>query len=504
MDHTTIISKLEDLLPEIKSTQDPAGVMLKYARENNLSPAQLQKLGQVYNIAKTLTFMDKSASRGGTFSVLDTEDLLNRFSEFRPAVKASRSSIEDWCDAPEDRTKAASLEDWTEVPASVETNRIPKFVNGVPVLVEESNEQTFKLASFLDNLHSEAELEFQGILKNAAEIDQELMDVGQLIDDQEDFLRQSFTKLADHIRINGTPFSEVEQDCLELEDPVLMKAACNTASNYLTQLNVPHSRGEASARPHLARDRHGLVDLMKAAAQALDLRNGAIKYASSLKEPPKQKSKPKSTDNPGEEASKSEADPAPAKPDKAEKPDEFAGLRRPRGLPAMVRDTAPEKAEETQNRAQKETFDTILGSIQRNVIKPGQALVDPAYDSAHSLLKNLWGSASKPRANKRQQLIDESGEDTLFTTALHRLLTTDPILSKADPQNVASLAHSIRSAAPDAARDPNFLRFALREALQYDAVPLHTYKDLTAMQELRTKTDRTRRDLERERYATNA
>ena len=46
---------------------------------------------------------------------------------------------------------------------------------------------------------------------------------------------------------------------------------------------------------------------------------------------------------------------------------------------------------------------------------------------------------------------------------------------------VADLANSIRNTNPQAALDLNYLKFTLREAIQYGALPHHTTKDLISM-----------------------
>jgi hypothetical protein len=39
MTHQKILDTLDELMPRIASTRDPEGVMLKFAKENNLYPA---------------------------------------------------------------------------------------------------------------------------------------------------------------------------------------------------------------------------------------------------------------------------------------------------------------------------------------------------------------------------------------------------------------------------------------------------------------------------------
>ena len=94
--------------------------------------------------------------------------------------------------------------------------------------------------------------------------------------------------------------------------------------------------------------------------------------------------------------------------------------------------------------------------------------------------------------------IDSMLEALQTRTLLERMLLTDPIIREADPDMVVSLYNTLQQANPEIARDPNLIRFALREAIQYESVPLHTYKDLVETDEKRQKA-LTARD-----YNTNA
>jgi hypothetical protein len=65
---------------------------------------------------------------------------------------------------------------------------------------------------------------------------------------------------------------------------------------------------------------------------------------------------------------------------------------------------------------------------------------------------------------------------------------------------VVSLYNTLAKANPEIVKDKNLLRFALREALQYDAVPLHTYKDLISMGKDRADTQEKLQKIEDNRY----
>jgi hypothetical protein len=79
MNQGQAIHIVNQLLPEISRTRDPETVLTKYASENNLAPAQLERLGQVFNTAKTISYMEKSASRGGSFSLVDVDLMVGKF-----------------------------------------------------------------------------------------------------------------------------------------------------------------------------------------------------------------------------------------------------------------------------------------------------------------------------------------------------------------------------------------------------------------------------------------
>ena len=105
------------------------------------------------------------------------------------------------------------------------------------------------------------------------------------------------------------------------------------------------------------------------------------------------------------------------------------------------------------------------------------------------------------KVNNRQKSIDIAADDVGRVTELQRLLLTDPIVGEADPDTVVSLYNTLAKANPEIVKDKNLLRFALREALQYDAVPLHTYKDLISMGKDRADMQEKMQRLEDRKYS---
>ena len=93
MDHTAVIDELEALLPTIRETGDPEGVMLKHARAHDWAPAVLVKMAQLFNQAKTLTYMDRNPdNRGGSFPLIDTDSLLESYTRHATPAAAVKSA----------------------------------------------------------------------------------------------------------------------------------------------------------------------------------------------------------------------------------------------------------------------------------------------------------------------------------------------------------------------------------------------------------------------------
>ena len=93
-----------------------------------------------------------------------------------------------------------------------------------------------------------------------------------------------------------------------------------------------------------------------------------------------------------------------------------------------------------------------------NTPKQVQPLVD--------IGKGLLGDSR----NKPQEQVDSAMMDTRHTALLQNLLTTDEILSEADPEQVVNLYNTIRQQAPELAADGNVMRVLLRSAIQHDGI----------------------------------
>jgi hypothetical protein len=91
-DQSQVVNWLTGLIPQINESRDAEGTLLKFAKKRNLAEAQLQKLGHVFNTAKTLSYLDKNPdNRGGTFNVLDVDTMLEKYAS--PSIAKSASTV---------------------------------------------------------------------------------------------------------------------------------------------------------------------------------------------------------------------------------------------------------------------------------------------------------------------------------------------------------------------------------------------------------------------------
>lgn len=80
MTPAAILTTIQNLLPRIKSEGTAEPILLEYAKSHNLAPAQLVKLAQTLNTARSVAWMDQNPeARGATVPLIDTDQLVQTF-----------------------------------------------------------------------------------------------------------------------------------------------------------------------------------------------------------------------------------------------------------------------------------------------------------------------------------------------------------------------------------------------------------------------------------------
>jgi len=527
MNHQAIIEQLSVLAPQLKTAESPESVLVKYASARNLSPAQLERIGQVYNIAKTLNFMDKSANRGDSFRVLDTQKMMSDFTSFTPKQeKEATNSTDwrDWFDAPV--SKAASILNPDAIDSWIdETTKVAKIVeedgkytvfsedgskrlskpgtkeeavkrlrqveyfkshkkaNTVPNLLAMASDAAYSFveASEVASLPKTAAEKIKNELRAETASRFELETAKQITSDAAEEARKIAGELLEMHRVNPLPFAVMEHDAYYCsEDEQGTKLASEFVVSFFKSKGWELERHDFSkGMPKLARDRHNVLPLFNSLLEQLELHKSAAAYVEELEK--------KSSFTETESRRKNKEQDANFYPEEKE--------RRP-NIVDLISGSKGEEDKKNNSNVDFGEAKTIAKSLA-GMYAPSEYLNKQTKDYISNIIK----SPELSKSNKRQKEVDTAAEDVSRVTELQRLLLTDPIIGEADPDTVVSLYNTLAKANPEIVKDKNLLRFALREALQYDAVPLHTYKDLISMGKDRADMNEKMQKLEDRKYS---
>lgn len=548
MNHQAIIEQLSVLAPQLKAAESPESVLVKYANERNLAPAQLERIGQVYNIAKTLNFMDKSANRGDSFRVLDTDKMMADFTSFKPkqqkeatnntdwnnwfdapvsksASVVNPNDINSWIDATEKTAKIVKEDDKFTVYSEDGSKRLSKpgtkeeavqrlrqveyfkkhkQANTVPNLMGIARDDSYAHAQTeeTESLPKTAAAHIKEELRNDSYEKFELETAKQIMSDAAEETRKIASELLEMHRINALPFATMEHDAYYCsEDTGSIKTATEFVVNFFQSKGWNLERHDFSKGiPKLARDRNNIVPLFNSIIDNLELYKSSADYVAELEKKaapvlnPRRTEAEETVDYPAEpkkRRSDEEGEVEFPKEQKERRPNVIDLLSDNKGKDNKGNDS---KGKDDSKKNLNEALDITKGLV--GMYNPSNYLNDQSKDFISNILKTPVLS----RSNTRQKGVDVAADDVGRVTELQRLLLTDPIIGESDPDTVVSLYNTLAKANPEIVKDKNLLRFALREALQYDAVPLHTYKDLISMGKDRASMQETMQKLEESKY----
>lgn len=100
--HNNIIMWLEDIVPQMQKSASAEDCLLKYAKEHNMPPAVLERMGHMFNSLKTNSAYNlaKTASdRGKYITTLDVPALVEKYSSFSKGTDFSKmiTTISNLC-----------------------------------------------------------------------------------------------------------------------------------------------------------------------------------------------------------------------------------------------------------------------------------------------------------------------------------------------------------------------------------------------------------------------
>lgn len=482
MQHTEILKTLEKLIPE-GSKNGPEPTLLKYASDSNLAPAQLERLAQMYNVAMTINFMDKSANRGDSFQVIDVDSLLAKFTEPKMASpnRAAETVPEDWkgwFDNSQEVKQASTPDNFLEY-ARGNVQR-EKQANEVEFKEEYEEYESFMPAGFWEDLHKEAADAFEADALN------------QIISDTEDTFRNAAESVIDRVRMGESYSNLVTNACSAYGNAGA--SVSDAFAKYASSKGIDLGDYSTEKRYKIYEDPHGVVSLFKEAFDALTLRNSTLAYKEAA-DAEKQTIEEAVKTQPGhasgnilEERKRQQGGPGNTFPKEAPK-----GNKGGKGDKDDKDKKNDKWTKELINAVKPPPEDSIMPDKDEqkaigNMIGAGAGAAGATFNP-----ETYFGAIEKldpegrikkmaPKKNKGQILMDRTMQEAATESTVQRLMLTDPIISKADPDLVIELVNTLAAGSPQIVSDPNLLSMALREAIQYEAIPLHTFKDIVEME----------------------
>jgi len=515
MTHDSAVRIVVSLVPEI-GKQGAESVLTKYASEQDLPPAQLEKLGQVYNTLRTVSHIDNAeeAARGSSVELLDVPNMVVGY--------ATGMSQE----------KAANL------PTSCASHD-PATVDLQTALMADMQDPIEKAAS--DNLGelSQAAADY---LITRADVDDAILDLQVDLENEMSKLASQIFTEAEQTDTWERDISNAEREALYLQPAPLVKLA----SDFMDKFAEPH---HVTLTHHdfelpLAKRAYAIEDA--AGAKFAELAKVVGTYdmvekiasgvmADELAESPDDQSldgdilnalaavptmDPERADS--EKKEKGEADAE----EKAEEKQESA-TDKLKGNPDLAATHAGEKADAEKGNpnagkgdggegggggggkggggkgTEKSTKEkgvsgaAVLGAVSAPVKAVGGA-IRGAATKADETLTNI---TTKERRNKAQKATDVSVEDIKRAMNLRRMIGTDPVLKEADPTEVLEVYNAIAQKNPDIANDMASLRLILREAVTYEGLTLDSQKMLSETRRNSEQAEQLANENDKKRYA---
>ena len=470
MEHFTAIKVIERLAPQINSSQDPKGTLIKFASENNLSPAELERLGQVFNSAKTLSHLEKSANRGDSYDLLDVEDLVSSFTSHEtPTVveKSASTQIRNGGALPnffdiETLEKQAGEKELHPVAESIFRNQrahqeqeLKEFQSEIPTTIHDLKTEVVKVANAIVRDLYLSNKDAKTVFTKLAEDSQASVDSNK---DAIEFLcKKAFTY-----------FGEVKVD---MEKVASRKVVTDTtgllkkAEEMQDMINVMHELDQilksAAESPKFKKNRSGKKDesteeedpTLAEFQRAQALERGLFDDIAEEEENTSESYPLAGGGGGGDTSTTNNTETKERSPKRGTVIDVY---------PSAIADYIASRPLPEEKKEKSPIDKTALNDIK--------GFVDNMYDSK---VKKLLAVSPTSRGYVNAGV--DKAISSIETASVIQELMQDPVISAHTPSTVVSIYNSLAQVNPGMMRDKNVAKFALREALQYEGVTPHTY-----------------------------
>lgn len=410
--------------------------MLKCARKNNLSPAQLEKLGHVYNTMKTIVGLEKQANRGDSFSILDVPKMVAKYTTYdaNAELSAQAEKVHDKVDA-----LMKDADGWSAI-MGIGKSAMQKAAaagEGANDWLYHSNRPIPRIKTWLKEVAEDKGGKVDYIDDNS----DEWMEVQASVKSDLKLMNKTASALGDIKRAREL------WEQTQYEADVELTAQCADLRNELLQ--------DREKWANLVMDARDVLGHEKAAAALQIVEN----Y--------------------------------------------FERVR----CHSFVKSASIQR--EYERRLAHDSTG-LVGHLEEileldAIVKRATALLQPSEKSAsvpgistvEDLVSQMRSATAKP---DKQKDFDKKLDSAKKQTALENLMLNDSIISTADPNTVQDLHATISQLSPTVASDPVKLAPVLKEALQYDALPIQQIKDLLSVEESAQKVQKLSRENETYKY----
>lgn len=463
MTHNAAVQIIVQLAPEIEKSGAEATI-LKYARAEDLPPAQLEKLAQTFNTMLTLSHIEKAADRGSApTGKIDVPVFVTSYAidDRQPTVTktATRASHD---------THAVNL-----MAALRQDIAGPPLAKAAAAAAPEPEKSAAQFSrAQLEDILLDHDLDAMFTMEEVA---------------------NGFSKMA-----GALDLASAEEDAMHLRSPAMVKRAVDWLC-AVTRKQASRHNGTLRPRSVAVTSHAGdqLVKLVDAMAMRQVVKNAAKTVAppngpdtqlqeDSVGSPAEDESdffshfeQPDTSGEPGGGFLLSPEEEAEGAADAQSRYSREVGGGG--GLPPDKSDATPVKGKD-----QGATGDDKSKPDAGRVSRIASALAAPVRGAGHAightasaLDKFLEDVVSKERTNTRQRSHDTSLADIKRSINVQRMIGTDPVLREQDPREVLQIYNAVAQSNPEIAGDMARMRLILREASSYDGLTLDSQKQLT-------------------------
>ncbi len=475
MTHDNAVSIIVSLVPEIEK-QGAANVLLDYAERENLPPAQLEKLAQVFNTMRTIDHIDKQANteaRGESVPILDVPELVIDYVSRTKQEKAAHSAasfVSSHNPATVDLMSAVMFDAPMAKAASAPAEPAPVAYDK-EAIVNAALELEIDARVAMEKLATE-------LVSKLPSLPDGSLDMTAAVADARPHCNQ-----------------EVLGESLEWLKMASVKPLYGISlDKELTKRAFAHT-GECGRLLVAFNEQFAQRKLMR--KMAAEVEEGAEKKKLSKEDLDRMAEEDPERVAREIEEMYAENGMTPPGGEPSEAPPAFAKSKsdaKPAGGSAPAAPAASGPPPQQSSRVTK-----ILKAIGKPLHTAGNVIGDAA-GKAQGHLDRI---TSKERFNKDQLSSDIDVEDVRRAIGVRRMIGTDPVLREADPREVLEIYNAIARTNPEIATNMPALRLLMREAVSYEGLTLDSQKQLTDIRANASKSEMQEADNIKRRYAVS-